>query len=428
LPSKYCFLRFGSNLYFFTFVSLSFIYVIVTSIKAAESFRIDFSNTAIAFGARSDKSIKRAYWLFSMIKYNWIVKTGPILVNLGFRLRLPIEGLIRKTVFRHFCGGISINDCDKTIARLASENIGSILDYSVEGADDEKLFDQTADQIIQTIEKAKGNKSIPFAVFKVTGIARNAILEKVSKKEPLSESEKFEYDRLVFRFNAICESASKCSVRLFVDAEESWLQNAIDDLTELMMMEYNKSEVIIFNTIQLYRHDRLEYLKQGVKNGMEKGYKLGYKLVRGAYMEKERERAKDKNYPSPIHVDKNAVDIDYNEALKFCLDHIQHTSICAGTHNEESSLILAKMMQEKNISIDHHHVWFSQLLGMSDHISVNMAYAGFNVAKYVPYGPVKSVLPYLFRRAEENTSIKGQTGRELQLLKKEMKRRNLFTF
>lgn len=397
------------------------------NLKKVETFRIDFSNTAIAFGARSDKSIKRAYWLFSLIRYNWIVKVGPYLINMAFRLRLPIEGIIKRTVFRHFCGGESIHDCDKTIARLASENIGSILDYSVEGGEDERLFDDSAQQIIHTIEKARNNSSIPFAVFKVSGIARNEVLEKVSHGVALTADEEKEHASIVKRFNRICDSAAMHKVRLFIDAEESWMQKAIDDMTTFMMEKHNREEVIIFNTLQMYRHDRLLYLKNGIEVGKSKGYKLGYKLVRGAYMEKERERAIEKNYPSPIHETKLEVDNDYNEGLRICVEQLQCTAICAGTHNEESSLYLTRLMAEKGVETNHPNIWFSQLLGMSDHISVNLAYAGFNVAKYVPYGPVKYVMPYLLRRAEENTSIQGQTGRELQLLKKEMKRRNLFT-
>jgi proline dehydrogenase len=324
-------------------------------------------------------------------------------------------------LFAQFCGGESIQDCQKTVQVLSKSSIGTILDYSVEGDESELDFDATMKEVEDTIEMAAKNRdSIPFSVFKTTGIARMDLLTKVNAKENLSEEEKAEFERVKSRFEKICEKAFQNKVRLFVDAEDSWIQDVIDDLTYQMMAKFNKESAIIYNTIQCYRTGRVAHL-QSMLNSTN--YFLGFKLVRGAYMEKERERALKMGYVSPIHLNKENTDQEYNEALKFCVEHIDRISICAGTHNEKSSLYLATLLNEKGLSSQHPNVFFAQLLGMSDHISYNLAKGGYRVAKYVPYGPIKAVLPYLSRRAQENSSVKGQAGRELNLINIELKRR-----
>ncbi len=327
------------------------------------------------------------------------------------------------TIFRHFCGGEDINECSYVINRMGALGVGSILDYSVEGKEEEVEFDHSCEEILATVRRAAGDKYIPFSVFKVTGLARFALLEKVSSKVALSSEEAAEFGRIRDRVRRICEEGYKLNVRVFIDAEETWIQPAIDELATSMMERYNSKACIIYNTLQLYRHDRVDFLKKAWEKAEAGGYYLGLKLVRGAYMEKERERAKVMGYPSPINPDKASSDNEYNEAVRFCIEHIDRISICAGTHNEASSILLTELMAENGISPGDERIYFSQLLGMSDHISFNLAKAGYNVAKYVPYGPVSAVLPYLTRRAQENTSIAGQTGRELSLLTAELKRR-----
>lgn len=385
--------------------------------------KLTFSNTLNAFEAKSDTDLTRAYWLFRLISNNFLVKIGPSITYRALQWGLPVKALIKATLYKHFVGGETIEKCDETIKALWKYRVGSILDYSVEGAETEDLFNHTKEEIINTIKRAKNDESISFCVFKVTGIAKFSLLEKASANIHLSITESTALATALNRVDEICQAAFNNGVKIFIDAEESWIQNAIDDMANKMMMLYNKREAIVFNTIQLYRHDRLDYLKHSFSHAKNYGYFAGYKLVRGAYMEKERARAKEMGYEDPIQQDKLASDNDYNEALRFCIDNIDKISICAGTHNEESSMLLAQLMDEKDIKHNHPSIWFSQLLGMSDHISFNLAKAGYNVCKYVPYGPVKSVLPYLFRRAAENTSISGQMGRELSLIVQERKRR-----
>jgi proline dehydrogenase len=350
-----------------------------------------------------------------------LVKYGGGLAPLG--LKLGFKGLIKNTIFKQFVGGENITDCGKTIEQLAKYNIGTILDYSVEGKESEVDFDACCKETIETVHRAKGDKNIPFCVFKVTGLARFDLLEKVTAKQTLTKAETEEYERVKNRVNQICKEAHDNNKPIFIDAEESWIQQAIDDLANENMARYNKNSAIVYNTFQLYRKDRLSYLKQSFEMGKANGYHVGAKLVRGAYMEKERARAKEKGYPSPIQDTKENSDKDYNLALEFCVEHIDRMGLCAGTHNEKSSLVLVDLMTKNNIASNDKRIYFSQLLGMSDHISYNLTQSNYNVAKYVPYGPVKEVLPYLIRRAQENTSVKGQTGRELSLIIKEKERR-----
>lgn len=384
---------------------------------------LDFNNTEIAFAHKSNAELKKARLLFQSFSYPFIIKQGPKIANLFIDILPPVKRLIRNTLFAQFCGGENIQDCQNTIKTLSHSSIGTILDYSVEGEESEKVFDNTMNEVIDTIEMAaKFRNEIPFSVFKTTGIARMELLTKVNANKQLTDVEKEEFDRVKSRFERICEKAYLNKVRLFVDAEDSWIQDVIDDLTYQMMAKYNKDSAIIYNTIQCYRTGRVSHL-QSILNTTD--YFLGFKLVRGAYMEKERERALKMGYVSPIHINKENTDKEYNEALKFCVEHIDRISICAGTHNEQSSLYLANLLAEKGHSSQHPNVFFAQLLGMSDHISYNLAKAGYRVAKYVPYGPVKAVLPYLSRRAQENSSVKGQAGRELNLINIELKRRRI---
>lgn len=382
---------------------------------------VSFDNTENAFKAKSDKELSRSYWLFKLIGNQALVRLGASAAPLG--LSLGLKPLFKATIFKQFVGGEDINDCSKTIAELGRFNIGTILDYSVEGKESEADFDHCLEETIATIHKAKGDKNIPFCVFKVTGLARFALLEKVSARQALSAAEDAEYARVKDRVNKICQEAHAASKPVFIDAEETWIQTAIDDLAEANMARYNKEKAIVYNTFQMYRKASLGYLRQELEKAKAGGYHVGAKLVRGAYMEKERARAKEKGYSSPIQDTKEDSDRDYNAALEYCIGHIDRVALCAGTHNEQSCQKLLEMMEVKKIAPNDPRVYFSQLLGMSDHLSYNLAIAGYNVAKYVPYGPIRDVLPYLIRRAQENTSVKGQTGRELSLIIKEKERR-----
>ncbi|MDF2449291.1 MAG: proline dehydrogenase [Bacteroidota bacterium] len=382
---------------------------------------VSFDNTENAFKAKSNRDLSRSYWLFKMVSNPSLVKFGAKVAPIG--LALGFKGLIKNTIFKQFVGGESISECDRTIADLGKYGIGTILDYSVEGKESENDFDACCKETIETIHKAKHEKFIPFCVFKVTGLARFNLLEKVSSNAQLTDSEVAEFDRVKKRVYQICKEAHVANQPLFIDAEESWIQPAIDALADENMALFNKDKAIVYNTFQLYRKDRLDFLKATIAKGKTNGFHIGAKLVRGAYMEKERARAIEMKYPSPIQDSKEKSDIDYNAALDECIKNINVIGLCAGTHNERSSLFLIELMDKYGVAKSDERVYFSQLLGMSDHISYNLALDGYNVAKYVPYGPVKEVLPYLIRRAQENTSVKGQTGRELSLIMKEKLRR-----
>jgi proline dehydrogenase len=384
---------------------------------------LSFNNTEIAFSGKTNNDLNRSYWLFKMVSNPTFVNVGQVLTNFAIKTYLPIKGLIKATIFKQFCGGETIIECDKTIKELGRFNIGTILDYSVEGKETEHDFEACVTETIATIAKAKNNSLIPFSVFKVTGLARLGLLEKVTADKSLTSEEKKEFERIEHRVDRICKAAHDAGTPVFIDAEESWIQKAIDDLANKMMARYNIQKPIVYNTFQMYCKDKLAYLKHSFNIAQQNNYYLGAKLVRGAYMEKERARAIEKKYPSPIHDKKEDTDSDYDAALLFCVENIDRIAICAGTHNEKSSMNLVQLMKDKSIPETNKHIFFSQLLGMSDHISYNLADAGYNVAKYVPYGPVNEVLPYLIRRAQENTSVKGQTGRELSLIIKEKQRR-----
>lgn len=384
---------------------------------------VAFDNTEIAFSGRSDAELSRAELLFKLVGSPTLVKVGKSALELALSLHLPVSGIIRSTVFNHFCGGESIADCESSIERLHKAGIFTLLDYSAEGKSTEKDFDRTCEQVVMTIIRGSEDVRIPFAVFKATGLMRASLLEKVSTGKALEPHQKVEWDSAMSRVRRICQSASNNKMPVLVDAEESWIQPAIDAFVVQMMREFNRNEVIVYNTYQLYRTDRLAFLKQDHANAKAQGYLLGAKLVRGAYMEKENDRAKKKGYPSPIHTTKSATDLDYDAAVEYCLDQADSVRLVIGSHNESSSMLGANLMLAKGLDINDRRIYFSQLYGMGDHISYNLAHAGHNVVKYVPYGPVKLVMPYLIRRAEENTSVAGQVGRELSLILKEKQRR-----
>jgi proline dehydrogenase len=384
---------------------------------------VSFDNTEIAFSSQDSKSLTRAYVLFKLISKPFMVVVGKISVNIALFFRIPIGWALRGNVFAHFCGGETIEECAETTKILDQHDVGTILDYSVEGKESEKEFESSKEETLETVRVAAGNSHIPFCVFKVTGLARLALLEKVNSNSPLSDKEIAEFQRVRSRVNEICEEAYKTGTPILIDAEESWIQNPIDSLATEMMEKFNTERPIVYNTLQMYRHDRLAFLETSYNEAISKNYFLAVKLVRGAYMEKERDRAREKGYPSPIQPDKASTDQDYDLAQKFCIEHLEHMSVCSGTHNEVSSLYLTELMGQYGVGNKDTRVYFAQLFGMSDHISFNLAASGYNVAKYVPYGPIRDVIPYLIRRAEENTSVQGQTGRELSLILKERKRR-----
>lgn len=385
--------------------------------------QVDFSNTAIAFASKNQSQLRKSYWLFKLMNSKVLVDLSIQMANLSLKLNLPTKGIIKNTIFAQFCGGETINECEKTIALLNKFGIGTILDYSVEGQDSESNFENVMEEIIATIKKAAENTAIPFSVFKVTGIVSFDLLEKVNNKEMLSYAEEASWEKAERRLNSILEAAATYQQPIFIDAEESWIQDAIDQLVENKMPLLNKEKAIVYNTVQMYRHDRLGYLAQQIENAKAGGYKLGVKIVRGAYMEKERDRAEKLDYASPIQPSKAATDADFDAAIALCMDNLDHVAFVSGTHNEESCHKLIALMKDKGVQANDSKVYFSQLLGMSDNLSFNLSKQGYNVAKYVPYGPVYEVLPYLIRRAQENTSIAGQMSREFKLITSEIKRR-----
>ncbi len=384
-----------------------------------------FENTEVAFSLKSDAQLERAYFLFKMIAIEPLVKIGTLATNFALKISLPIEGLIRSSVFDHFCGGITEEDCLPVIDNMYKKGVSSVLDYSVEGKESEEEFDKALKIVLNIIDFAKALDAIPIAVFKPSGLGRTHLFEKKSKGLVLTKEEVLEWNRVEARFNEACNRAKENDVAILIDAEESWLQAAADALVTKMMELYNKQKAIVYNTLQMYRHDRMAFLEQQHKLSKSKGYFLGFKVVRGAYMEKENDRAEEHGYITPICKDKVTTDANFNSALKYIIQNLDCISIFAGTHNEESTYLLMELMEQHGIENNDPRIWFGQLYGMSDHISFNLSNLGYNVAKYMPFGPVKDVMPYLIRRAEENTSVVGQTGRELTLIKKEKQRRGL---
>lgn len=385
--------------------------------------QVQFDNTEVAFSYKSDAALRKANLIFTLVNHPFIATIATGLVRASLALKLPVKGIIKKTVFDHFCGGETIAKCKENIGHLAEYNVGTILDYSVEGAKTEDGFDNTCQEILKTFEAAKGNEHIPFCVFKITGMADATLLEKIQKGDRLQDEEQKAFDRVKQRVDAICAKAFEYQVPVLMDAEESWIQSPVDKLSYEMMRKYNKQSAIVFNTFQMYRKDMLTNLKHAFHEAAMHDYFLGVKMVRGAYMERERERSEDLGYADPICETKEATDDSFNKGLAFCIDQKQRITLMCGSHNEYSNRYLTVLMQKHGMQPNDKRVWFAQLLGMSDNISFNLAKAGYRVVKYVPFGPVASVMPYLFRRAEENTSVAGQSSRELTLIRKELQRR-----
>ncbi len=384
-----------------------------------------FEDTAIAFSLKTDSELERAYFLFKMIANEPLVRIGTAVTNFALKAHLPVDGLIRATVFDHFCGGVNEEDCMPLVDRMFEKGVCSVLDYSVEGKEEEEQFDLAMEKILNILNFVKEKDAIPFAVFKPTGFGRFALYEKLSAGKILSDEEQQEWSRVVERFDAVCKRAYDLDVALLIDGEESWMQQAADDLVEQMMRTYNKEKAIVFNTLQMYRWDRMDYLKKLHGIAKKEDFKIGMKVVRGAYMEKENQRAEEYGYPSPICASKQATDDNFDAVVSYMIENLDIISIFSGTHNEQSCLKLLAYMEQLDIKRNDRRIWFGQLYGMSDHISYNLSAKGYNVAKYLPFGPVRDVMPYLIRRAEENTSVAGQTSRELDLLKKERKRRKI---
>jgi proline dehydrogenase len=390
---------------------------------------ISFENTQNAFAYKSTKALKSAKLLFGFMGYPTLVQMGTRLVPALLKAGLPIKGIIRNTIFKQFVGGETLVETIPVAQMLAEHGVDVILDYGVEGKEGEESFDHATQVFIDVINHAASQKNIPFISIKVTGLASHELLQTLHEAPRLrsgihdNEMEQAAWDRVRERMYAICEAAVEKNIGVLVDAEESWIQDPIDRLTMEMMAEFNKQKAVVFNTIQLYRHDRLHFLRISHQIAEAQGFVLGLKLVRGAYMEKERAVALEKNRQSPIQASKEATDADYDEAVRFCMDHIHSTAVIIASHNEQSNLLGAKLLDEMMLPHNHPHVHFSQLYGMSDTITFNLAKEGFNVSKYLPFGPIQDVIPYLMRRAQENTSVSGQTGRELLQLKRELVRR-----
>lgn len=387
---------------------------------------VDFDELEIAFRAKTDEALKKRHFIFSTMQWPWLVKIGTSLTKFALAARLPVKGLIKSTIFDIFCGGETLDGCQRSSNELAAFGIGAIFDYSVEGEKSEAGFDQTTNEILRTIERAGEMEYIRFAAFKVTGLASFELFEKIHAGDKLSTEELAAYDRVFKRVDSICRLAYEKDVSVLIDAEETWIQKPIDEITLKMMSIYNREKALIYYTFQMYCHKMLENLKTLHHHAVDHNYRLGAKLVRGAYMEKERARAEEMGYEDPIQPNKEATDRDYDLAVRYCVEHVHQIGLFSGSHNEASNYKLTLVMEELGLQKNDHRIYFGQLYGMSDHISFNLANAGYNVIKYVPYGPLKATIPYLIRRANENTSVKGQSGRELSLVKKELARRKLF--
>ncbi len=382
-----------------------------------------FTNTELAFAAKTNWQLKKAYYLFKIVNNNTMAGVATFSANLGLKLHLPITGIIRNTVFEHFCGGETIQECKATSDKMATYKVGSILDYSVEGKDTEEAFDNTLAETLLTIENARDNPAVPYCVFKPTGLGSSMLMEKIQLGEDLSEDETAAFDRVRNRYDRLSKAAHDNNIRLLIDAEDSWYQNTIDEILYELMAKYNKARAIVFNTYQMYRWQSLDNIKKAHQLANEQGFVLGAKLVRGAYMEAERDRAREIGYKDPICVNKEATDSSYDDGLKYCIENIDNIELFNGSHNEQSNYYLADLMARAGLERNDPRIFFVQLYGMSDNISFVLADAGYNVAKYLPYGPIRHVMPYLIRRASENTSVGGQSSRELLMLSREIRRR-----
>lgn len=384
---------------------------------------LSFDDTSVAFSHRSDKELQKMHLLFTAINNRFLTKAGTKMVKIALKLKLPVQRIIKKTIYEQFCGGETLKSCDITIQKLSEHNVKTILDYAAEGIEIEEAYEQAKLEKLAVIKKASNSADIPFCEFKITSLGSFQLLEKLQSGKAPSSQDSIDYQKIQERVNSICKAGYEADVRILIDAEESWIQDIIDTIAEEMMAKYNKRKAIVYNTYQMYQRDTFADLRKSFMKAATYQYNLGVKLVRGAYMEKERERAKEMNYPDPIQPDRDATDDDYNKALQYCLNNKQRIAVFAGSHNEYSNYYLTLLMEKHGMAPNDPRVYFSQLYGMSDNISFNLALAGYNVAKYVPYGPIDVVLPYLFRRAEENTSVAGQSSRELNLIQKEIQRR-----
>ncbi len=384
---------------------------------------LNFENTEIAFNSKTNRDLLKARFLFSSMAKPWLTNFGIQFTQFAFKTKLPIHSFIKNTIFKQFCGGETLSEADHTSFELAKYGVGVIMDYSVEGKANEEEFEKTTETFLKTIKYCGEKEYIPFISLKTTGFARFELLEKLHSQATLTPEESAEAERIYKRIDKICQAASDNGKMILIDAEESWIQQPVDDITDKMMEKYNGKKVVVFNTFQLYRHDRLDFLKKSYEKANLKNYLFGAKLVRGAYMEKERLRASEMNYQDPIQPSKEATDKDYDLAMEFCLSHLDQISLFIGTHNENSCMLATRLMNNKSILNSAENIYFSQLFGMSDNISFNLAKQGYHVSKYLPYGPVEDVIPYLMRRAQENTSVAGQTSRELVLINKELERR-----
>jgi proline dehydrogenase len=386
--------------------------------------RVQFDDTATAFSYKSNRQLRKANLIFTLVNNPVASAIATRLARLALKLRLPgVRTIIRNTIFEHFCGGETIDESVKTVTTLKKFNVGTILDYSVEGEKTEEGFDETTREILRTLEKARGNSAVPFCVFKVTGMGNTALLEKKHAGEKLTAPEEADFKKIFARVEQVCSKAHEYDVPILVDAEETWIQDPIDELAYEMMKRFNQQRAIVFNTFQMYRRDMAARLREAYQETVKNNCYLGVKLVRGAYMEREAARAEKMGYENPIHSTKEDTDKAFNKGLTFCLDNKQRITLMCGSHNDYSNKFLTVLMEKHGLRPNDPRVWFAQLLGMSDHISFNLSRAGYNVAKYVPYGPVSAVMPYLIRRAQENTSVAGQSSRELQLIRKELRRR-----
>ena len=384
---------------------------------------VSFEDTSIAFQHKSDQELLLSYLIFGLTKNPFLVKFLSQAAKFTLLIGLPVKPFIKATVFKQFCGGEKKEEYSKVITKLGKAAVGTILDYSVEGTGDEVGFEDTTKQLLQIIEQSKSDSNIPCTCMKMTAIGSFGLFKKITANEPLSKEDQRELNKVKIRLEKICSASYDADKPIYIDAEETWIQGAIDRLAEEMMAKYNKNKAIVFTTLQLYRWDRNDYFKQLIQQARSGAYKLGIKIVRGAYLEKERERARRLRYKSPINDTKVETDREYNKAVEIFIDNIDVVEICVGTHNEESCKLLVRAMAEKKLPNDHPHIYFSQLYGMSDNISFNLANAGYNVSKYLPFGPVESTLPYLARRAEENTAIAGQMSKELKIIVQERRRR-----
>ena len=387
---------------------------------------LDFSNTQIAFASKTDAELKKSAWLFRLMNKPRLVSIGNKLAVKAVEWNLPFAELaIKKTIFEQFCGGTTLLDSSPAIERLASANVKTILDYGAEGKESEEDFNLTMNENLRAIDFASRTRTIPFVTIKISGLARFDLLARMQQNAPITHDEQNEYFNASKRVDAICHAAREKGIHVLIDAEESWIQDTIDRTANIMMQRYNRDKAVVFNTFQMYRHDRLAFLRTSHELAREKNFILGVKLVRGAYMEKERHRAAEQGYPTPINADKIATDKMFNDGLVYAVQNLEHIAVINATHNAQSSILLADLMEEMGIAHNHPHFWFSQLYGMSDNITFNLAASGYNVAKYLVYGPVRDVVPYLLRRAKENTSVTGDMSRELKFFEEEVKRRGL---